>query len=217
MKGLIRRAELVCFGAGFLLLGLCAAAWTHRTLLSRASLRAFAAARGEIGGAALADSAGKRAGSIDTSLWSPKRIREYEASLRARAWAPLGVLAIPKLRLEVPVPPGTDDLTLNRGVGHIDSTALPGSAGNIGIAGHRDGFFRGLKDIAVGDHLDLVTTKGTDSYRIDDIRIVPPEDVSVLRENGRPTVTLVTCYPFYFVGDAPMRYIVRATKLDAGR
>jgi sortase A len=121
------------------------------------------------------------------------------------------VLEIDKVKIRVPVFEGTDDLTLNRGVGRIAGTAVPGVAGNIGIAGHRDGFFRGLKDIAVGDHIDLVMTTERTSYVVDQIEIVSPEDVAVLQPRATSSLTLVTCYPFYFVGDAPQRFIVHAS------
>ena len=123
------------------------------------------------------------------------------------------MLRIPKIRLEVPVLPGTDDRTLDRGVGHIEDTAPPGTAGNSGIAGHRDGFFRGLKDIAAGDVIELDTLQGKQVYRIERTWVVEPEDVSVLDPTPAPALTLVTCYPFYFVGSAPQRFIVRAVRV----
>ena len=128
---------------------------------------------------------------------------------------PLGVIEIPSLRLQVPILEGTDDLTLDRGVGHIAGTASPGEPGNIGVAGHRDGFFRGLKDIHVGDTIDIESQQGNSHYRVDEIQIVSPDDVSVLRPRTKPSLTLVTCYPFYFVGSAPSRYIVHATLANA--
>jgi LPXTG-site transpeptidase (sortase) family protein len=82
---------------------------------------------------------------------------------------------------------------------------------DLGIAGHRDGFFRGLKDVRLGDYVDLYTEKGNTRYVVDEIRIVPPEDVSILGLRSRSSITLVTCYPFYFVGSAPLRGIVHAT------
>ena len=100
---------------------------------------------------------------------------------------------------------------LNRGVGRIIGTARPGGPGNIGIAGHRDGFFRGLKDISVGDDVELTTTKERATYIVDQIEIVSPTDVRVLQPRGVSSLTLVTCYPFYFVGDAPNRFIVHAS------
>lgn len=114
------------------------------------------------------------------------------------------------MNLEVPVLEGTDDFTLNRAVGHIEGTAEPGQNGNVGIAGHRDGFFRGLKDIQVGDAIEVITQTATSHYLVDEILIVSPQDVSVLRRRSRASLTLVTCYPFYFVGSAPKRFIIHA-------
>ena len=146
----------------------------------------------------------------DQSLWSPARISAWRAALTDPSPAPLAVLRIPKIRLEVPVLPGTDDRTLDRAVGHIDDTALPGTDGNSGIAGHRDGFFRGLKDIVPGDGIELETLKGKEVYRVERTWVVDPEDVTVLDPTPTRTLTLVTCYPFYYVGAAPRRFIVRA-------
>ena len=151
----------------------------------------------------------------DFRLWSGKRIKAYQASLAANISPPLGVLEISALKLHVPVLEGTDDLTLDRGVGHIPDTAPLGGPGNIGIAGHRDGFFRGLKDVHVGDRIDVYTQRGRSRYFVDEIQIVSPDDVSVLAPRAEPSLTLVTCYPFYFVGSAPSRYIVHATLADA--
>jgi sortase A len=153
-------------------------------------------------------------GKPDFSLWSEKRIKEYEESLAARLAPPVGILRIPKIHVEVPILEGTDDLTLNRGVGRIEGTARPGDDGNIGIAGHRDGFFRGLKDVSMGDTIEMVTQTRTDTYVVDRVVIVDPSDVSVLAPRARPSLTLVTCYPFYFVGSAPKRYIVEASIAD---
>ena len=158
---------------------------------------------------------GRTAAGLDTSLWSPERIKAYEESLRKDFGAPLAVLSIPKIGLEVPVLAGTDDLTLNRGVGLIDGTPRPGEPGNVGIAGHRDGFFRGLKDVGVGDTIEVMSLSARHSYIVESIRIVPPDDVSVLDATSSPVLTLVTCYPFFFVGSAPQRYIVRAVEHGA--
>ncbi|HTS07968.1 MAG TPA: class D sortase [Candidatus Eisenbacteria bacterium] len=147
----------------------------------------------------------------DFSLWSPQRIKHYQQSLSAQLGMPVALLKIPKIRLEVPVLEGTDDLTMDRAVGFIAGTARPGEDGNIGISGHRDGFFRGLKDIREGDGIELVSARGTDTYTIDRIVLVKPTDVSVLAPRQRPSVTLVTCYPFYIAGSAPKRYIVQAS------
>jgi sortase A len=147
----------------------------------------------------------------DFSLWSETRIKDYKESLTAQIAPAIALLRIPKIQLEVPVLEGTDDLSLNRAVGLIAGTARPGEDGNIGIAGHRDGFFRGLKDIQEGDRIELVTATETDTYTIDRIVVVTPDDVTVIAPRPRPSITLVTCYPFYFVGSAPQRYIVQAS------
>ena len=146
----------------------------------------------------------------DQSLWSPERVAAWHKALRDPAPLPLAVLRIGKIRLEVPVLPGTDDVTLDRAVGHIEGTAAPDAGGNIGIAGHRDGFFRGLKDISPGDLIELLTLQGRVLYRVEQTWVVDPTDVSVLDPTPGPGLTLVTCYPFYFVGPAPQRFIVRA-------
>jgi len=150
----------------------------------------------------------------DFRLWSAKRIEAYQTSLVAPMPSPLGILKIPSINLEVPVFEGSDDLTLDRAVGHIDGTSALGEKGNVGVAGHRDGFFRGLKDVRRGAIIDLYTERGNTRYVVDEILIVAPEDLSVLAPQLKPTLTLVTCYPFYFVGSAPLRYIVRASIAD---
>ena len=148
----------------------------------------------------------------DLTLWDVKRVNAWQAALARPAPPPLAVLRIPRLRLEVAVLPGTDDFVLDRAVGHIEDTALPGMDGNSGIAGHRDGFFRGLKDIATGDAIEIETLKERQLYRVQRIWIVTPEDVSVLDPTPVPSLTLVTCYPFYYIGSAPQRFIVRAAR-----
>jgi sortase A len=153
------------------------------------------------------------AGTPDQSLWSAARVKAWQSAVNDPAPAPLGVLRIPRLRLEAPLLQGTDDATLDRGVGHIEDTAVPGTDGNAGIAGHRDGFFRVLKDITEGDAIELQTLAGRDTYRVERTWIVEPEDVSVLDPTPSRSLTLVTCYPFYFVGSAPQRFIVRAVSV----
>jgi sortase A len=156
-------------------------------------------------------SSGQRAEPVDFTLWDSNRIEAYRESQLSGEDLPLAILRIPKIHLEVPVFDGTDDPTLNRGVGRIVGTARIGQRGNIGIAGHRDGFFRGLKDIAQGDTVELVTPGKTIRYVIQKTMVVQPEDVSVLATQPVPTLTLVTCFPFYFVGSAPQRFIVQAS------
>jgi len=125
----------------------------------------------------------------------------------------IGRLEIPRLKLSVMVREGADEGTLSRAVGHIPGTALPGTVGNVGLAGHRDTFFRALRNIRADDTIELETTAGTYRYAVKSTRIVTPRDVSVLQASGGETLTLVTCYPFYYVGSAPKRFIVHATQV----
>jgi sortase A len=149
-------------------------------------------------------------GAPDQELWSVSAIKNYEESLKLVKDPPLAVLTIDKFRIRVPVYNGTDDVTLDRGVGRIKGTARINGGSNLGIAGHRDGFFRPLKDIVVGDSMELLTMTGVVNYTVTSIDVVDPSDVSVLAPTEKTTITLVTCYPFYYVGHAPKRYIVKA-------
>jgi sortase A len=119
-------------------------------------------------------------------------------------------LEMPSVTLSTTVLEGTDDRTLSRGSGHIEDTPFPGQAGNIGIAGHRDTVFRPLRNIHLGDALNLTTADRVYHYKISKTLIVGPDDVYVLDPTAHPTLTLVTCYPFEFVGHAPRRFIVQA-------
>jgi sortase A len=147
----------------------------------------------------------------DFKGWSKKRMLAWQATLRSPDPVPLAVLRIPRIVLEVAVLEGTGDWTLNRAVGHIEDTAVPGTAGNVGIAGHRDGFFRGLENITAGDRIDLETLEGVRAYSVERTWVVDPTEVSVLDPTSETAITLVTCFPFEWVGPAPRRFIVRAT------
>jgi sortase A len=151
----------------------------------------------------------------DQSLWGKTRVAAYRASLSTHTGTPLGVIRISSIGLEAPIFEGTSEITLNRGIGRIEGTANLDSAGNVGLAGHRDGFFRGLKDVEVGDSIHMESLVGTAHYRITELSIVEPHDVYVLAPTETATLTLVTCYPFYFVGEAPQRYIVKAEAMSA--
>lgn len=122
----------------------------------------------------------------------------------------LGRLDAPSVKLSTAVLEGSDDATLSRGSGHIEDTPFPGQPGNVGIAGHRDTTFRALRRIHIGDALEFKTADRLYRYRISKTWIVGPDDVYVLDPTPRPALTLVTCYPFEFVGHAPNRFIVRA-------
>jgi sortase A len=207
-----RKIEAVLLGAGLALLVVSAGAWIQRTVSSRAAVKKFEADQARPSEVATAMIKDPIAGSqVDTSSWSTKRVDAYKESLANKEDRPLAVLRIPKIHLEVPVYNETDDLALNRGVGRILGTAQVGALGNLGIAGHRDGFFRGLKDLAPGDEIDLERAGGSDTYVIETIQIVYPDDVSVLKPTQESSLTLVTCFPFYYVGNAPQRFVVHAT------
>jgi sortase A len=122
----------------------------------------------------------------------------------------LGRIDIPRLGVSVAVLQGATSQTLRLGVGHIKGTALPGKQGNIGIAGHRDTYFRALKDIRRDDEIQLQSADGITRYEVDSIQITSPSDVGVLALTAEPSLTLVTCYPFYYIGAAPKRFIVHA-------
>lgn len=126
----------------------------------------------------------------------------------------VGMLDVPRLGLSTPVIEGDDDRTLKRSVGHLPDTPLPWEPGNSAIAGHRDGLFRPLQDVKVGDEIRFRTTRDEFLYRVTGTAIVNPDDLSVLApQPSGASLTLITCYPFYFVGSAPQRFVVRAQRL----
>jgi sortase A len=210
---LLERTLLVA-GAGLLLIYF--AAQTHAARGRQGALDAFNVAQAQFAG----DSEMAVVSEPDQSLWSDTRKEAYQASQASAAGAPVGVLKIPSVDLEVPVFDGTGELNLNRGAGWIEGTPSLGSRGNVGIAGHRDGFFRVLREVEVGDVMLVETLSGSTRYRVSELMIVEPTDVYVLEDAGHHALTLVTCYPFYFVGHAPQRFIVRGvldTSTDASQ
>jgi sortase A len=126
----------------------------------------------------------------------------------------IGRLEIPRLKLSVMVREGADGKTLHRAVGHIPGTALPGFAGNVALAGHRDTFFRELRNIKKDDTIEFETENGTYRYLVESTDIVGPRDVGVLAASHGQMLTLVTCYPFYYIGSAPKRFIVHAAQVS---
>jgi sortase A len=207
-----RKGERIFLAIGLALLTIWAGARFYGSLASIAAIERFQAdAAPGAGNSASAWDGSVPGPDADFTLWSPKRVTAYKDSLSAKTDLPLAILSIPKIKLVVPVFNDTDDLTLNRGVGRILGTAQIGQLGNLGIAGHRDGFFRGLKDMGRDDIVELIRPGRTDQYVITQVQIVNPEDVSVLASTPAPTLTLVTCFPFYYVGNAPQRYVVTAS------
>ena len=147
--------------------------------------------------------------------------RAAEFARAAQAYAPVtvrtgglvGMLDVPRLNLTTPVIEGDDDSTLKRAVGHLPDTPMPWEGGNSAFAGHRDGLFRPLKDIKVGDEIRFRTSRDEYRYRVTGTAIVTPDDVSVLEPRSQPSLTLITCYPFSYVGNAPKRFIIHAQRL----
>lgn len=135
---------------------------------------------------------------------------EQGGGARSYADGSIGRLTIEAADVSVLVGPASDDLSLRRGAGHIGGTKWPGQRGNVGIAGHRDEAFRGLRKLRVGDRIRLETPRGSFSYAVESLRTVSPQRVDVLGDSDYQTVTLVTCYPFDYIGSAPLRFVVRA-------
>ena len=123
---------------------------------------------------------------------------------------PIGVITIEAVNIQIPIYNGAEDLNLNRGVGRIKGMAWMNETGNLGIAGHRDGVFRGLKDTKKGDLIEVLSIDGVQNYEVSSITIVDQSEISPMDPTPDKTLTLVTCYPFYHIGHAPQRYIVKA-------
>jgi sortase A len=138
---------------------------------------------------------------------SPTREAPRQVAL---AGATIGRIEISRIGVDAIIVEGTEGRSLRRAVGHIVGTSFPGYPGNSAIAGHRDTFFRALRDVRQDDEIIVTTLDGRYRYQVDSMKIVGPEATDVLNDSGGSTLTLVTCYPFYYVGPAPQRFIVRA-------
>ncbi len=148
--------------------------------------------------------------SLESHIQVEKEQKVIQPKPAVRLGDVLGRMDIPRLGVSVAVLQGTKSRMLRLGAGHIEGTPLPGEPGNIGIAGHRDTFFRELKDIRSHDEIQLQTATGFFRYEVDWVKVVAPDDNSVLAPSTASALTLVTCYPFYLVGPAPNRFVVRA-------
>lgn len=146
----------------------------------------------------------------DMRDWSSLRRSAYRRSLKQSLPRPVAVLELPRFGLRVAVLPRMDDVALNRAVAHVSGTAAPGQHGNVGIAGHRDSWFRPLENIHRGDELRLVLPGGVRDYVVAESWVTVPKDVRSLARTKRDALTLVTCFPFRYYGEAPKRFIVRA-------
>ena len=199
LRSLLRWSRWVLLSTGLVLLGYCAYvvadAWWFQGRESRRLLSLIEGAKG---------------GRVDTRyVKGPSPPPRPEASMMHGL---IGRLDIGRLDLSVMVMEGFDGKTLRRGAGHIPGTALPGQPGNVGISAHRDTFFRPLRNIRAGDVITFTTLDGEYQYKVVSTKVVSPRDVSVLDSTGGEVLTLVTCYPFYYVGAAPERFVVRAVR-----
>ena len=187
----IRWIQWLLFAAGFVILGYCGAAWLDSRLRQAEGNR-----------------------ELDHIIQSRK------AAIPAPKTIPdgglIGRVEIPRLHLSAVVFQGADSDVLDHGVGHVDSSALPGQSGNVVLAAHRDSFFRGLRNIRQGDMVTVTTESGPRNYEVRSTEVVKPTETSVLDPTAQPTLTLITCYPFYYVGHAPRRFIVRALEEPPG-
>lgn len=149
------------------------------------------------------------------ALVEANRAMPESPGMAGRRGSPVGRIEIAAIGLSAMILEGADKRTLRRGAGHVPGTALPGERGNVAIAGHRDTFFRALRNIRKDHQITLTTLSGSYRYRVDSTNVVAPEDTEVLDHSEEAILTLVTCYPFAFIGHAPQRFVVRAHRETA--
>jgi sortase A len=204
-----RLQEWILIVAGVLLLAVVGLAHIEAALVSRSMMEQFHGEASPVDRSALRlpEDHGQQG---DFGSARTQQLAGFVGGAR-ETLTPLAIVRIPRLHLAAPLLEGTDALTLNHALGRIPGTARLGERGNIGIAGHRDGLLRGLKDIRIGDVIQLDGRGRTDTYVVEQVRIVDPKQVDVLKPRPLPSLTLVTCYPFYFLGSAPKRFVVTAS------
>lgn len=206
------RAEGFFWLAGLLCVGVAGAAIVESNVYQSVESEAFDRAR-EARAQNPRTASPFSPGAEETLGFRPSAVApaSFPAPVTPPAPVVIGRLEIPRLGIRAMVREGVDDETLKVAVGHIPGTALPGQAGNIGLAAHRDTFFRALRNVRKGDLMLLTTLDGADTYRVSTARVVDPAQVGVLAgTNGSRSLTLVTCYPFDFIGAAPKRFVVAA-------
>ena len=201
LRRILKWAQRALFAGGILLLGYCGFAFVDA--------RIFQA---------------RESGNLDRQLRDrrlasegtpqPRFSTSGKAASAATEGGLIGRITIPRLLLSVVVIEGVTKTALRRAAGHIPGTALPGEAGNVGVAGHRDTFFRPLQNLRIKDEIQFSTLKGDFKYEVESLRVVEPDNVGVLAASGENVLTMVTCYPFYYVGPAPKRWIVRARQVS---
>ncbi len=195
----LRRAEIALWVIGVLLLGGALATVVRSSLYQARQERAFSASEAEASTATLRHGAPPAAAARTRPALAPGADPLV-----------LGRIEIPRIGVSAIVREGDDDTTLAVAVGHIPGTARPGERGNVALAGHRDSFFRALRNIRVNDTVRFRTAGGQFEYRVDSTEVVEPRETRVLSSTGESVLTLVTCYPFGFLGRAPKRFIVHA-------
>lgn len=214
-------SEISSYIVGLSLLMYVFVAWANGQLDNRLAINSFEsqlnlAGQGEqssVGQSGAPESDMHTAHDVNLADWSKNRIVAWKATFSDKGPGAFAILSVPSAGISVPVFEGTSDRNLNAGAAWIEGTDKPGfDYGNTGIAGHRDGFFRGLQNVKVGEPISLQTDGEKLVYRISDISIVDPTNIETLLPQQEETITLVTCYPFYFVGHAPQRYVVQAVR-----
>jgi sortase A len=210
----LRWSRYLCLGVGVLLLGYCGFVLLDASLYQNDQSWRFQQALKSLtpsnGGAE-----NLQASPLPAAEAESNRAQTESPGIAGRGGSALGRIEISAIGLEAMIMEGTDAKTLRRAVGHIASTPLPGHQGNVAIAGHRDTFFRVLRNIREDDEITLTTSAGCYRYRVDSIKVVEPDDTAVLDNSDAEILTLVTCYPFYLVGPAPKRFVVRAHRVSA--
>ena len=211
---LLRWSRYLCLSVGVLLLGYCGFVLldaslyqTYQSRLFQQSLKSRAPSK--------SSAENLQASPLHAAEEEPNRAQTENHGIDGRGSSALGRIEINAIGLEAMIMEGTDAKTLRRAVGHISGTPLPGQQGNVAIAGHRDTFFRALRNIRKNDEITLTTLSGSYRYRVDSIKVVQPDDSAVLDNSDAEILTLVTCYPFYLVGPAPKRFVVRAHRVSA--
>jgi sortase A len=210
-KTYLRRSRYLCFIVGILALGYVGFVMLDARLFQADQSRRFQQELNAFKPPIIGDQRLRESSMPSDPAGEPVRA-EPGGSARAKG-DPLGRIEIGSIGLAAMIMEGTDARTLRRAVGHIPGTPLPGQQGNVAITGHRDTFFRPLLHIRKDDEIRLTTLIGSYRYLVDSFKVVAPEDTEVLDNSDDAILTLVTCYPFYFVGPAPKRFIVRAHKI----
>jgi len=214
-----RRLEVLLWTVGLCFIGVASAStvtrWQYQRQQERALFDGGPAVSAKPAPVVVADQpASAIAPRVEVAKTAPKVVERPKKHVATADPLALGRLEIPRLGLKAIVKQGDDEKTLERAVGLLPGGARPGEAGNIVLAGHRDTFFRPLQDIEVGDQIRIVEPQRTYEYRVESIRVVEPRDTSVLQSKGVEELTLVTCYPFRYVGFAPSRFIVSASRIQ---